>query len=108
MYARLHAEPLEPPSCAVHVVAELAITEALAHELDRGPIRPFRDGVIENLLHRRRSDVDVPAHAGGVGLDPGHVVHLNHSKKAAGFPSNGGDATVDRKRLAGNEGAGVG
>ena len=35
----------------------------------------LRHGVVEHLLQRRRGDLDVPAHAVGVGLDPGMFGH---------------------------------
>ena len=77
MHAGPDAELLQALGGAVGHRAQLAVAQALAHELDRRPVGPLRHGVVEDLLQRRRFDLDVPAHARGVGLDPGFVVHVD-------------------------------
>ena len=77
MDARPHAEGLQPLGGATGQVEQLAVAQPLAHEIERRTVRPLRGGVVEDLLHRLRLDLGVPAHAFGVGLDPGHIVHGN-------------------------------
>ena len=75
VHARLHAKLLQPTCGAIHVIAQLPIAQALAHKINRRPIGPLGDGIIENCLQWRRGDILIPAHTSGVGIDPGHIVH---------------------------------
>jgi hypothetical protein len=107
MDARLHPKLLQALCRAVHKVAEIAIGNPLAHEVDRRTIRPFGHGIIQNALHRSGYDLGIPEDAPGIGVDPGLVVH------EFSFPPWQSvfrlcKLSVARQRLAGSKDAAVG
>src|ERR1700751_172781 len=75
MNPRPHAKLLQTARCPVREISELAVADPLDHEVDRGVVGPFGDGVVQDLVHRSGHDLRVPADPGGVGTDPGLAAH---------------------------------
>jgi hypothetical protein len=77
VHPRADADLLQALGGAVGERVELAVGDPLVHELERRPVGPLDRGVDEDLLQRLGLDLDVPADARGVRLDPGHVFHVH-------------------------------
>ncbi|MCY1365040.1 hypothetical protein D9M69_518710 [compost metagenome] len=76
MHAGTHAQGLQPLGGAVDQRAQLAVVQALAHEVDGRPVGEAGHGVDQYLLDRGGRDLVVPRHAFGVGSQPGLAVHV--------------------------------
>ena len=71
VHARAHAQRLQALGGAGHQLAELAVAEQPAHEVDRGAVGKAGDGVVEDAVDRADVDRVVPTQVGRVGVDPG-------------------------------------
>ena len=75
----LDTQLLQPQRYAIHLIIQLAIGQALTHEIDGRAIRILCNGILKDLLHWSGNNIDVPAHTSRIRLDPGHIVHVRSS-----------------------------